>query len=203
MIKRTLPLFALLLCIKNVRAQDLVFKKSGEILNVKIVEVRTSEVAYKLEENNEGPIHVFTKASLSKIQYQNGIIDSLLPPKKENISSNQTVNTHLNDSLSKLARKDALQYYKGYRLAGTGSILTSVASPIVSLIPTIITSSSIPLIKNLNPPNTELMSNVAYIKAYQDQAHQIKKRRVWSNWGVGFGVNFLVFMFITVKQVNK
>ena len=203
MIKKTLALFVLLLCIKNATAQDLVFKKSGEIINVKIVEVRESEVAYKKEENSDGPIHIFTKASLSKIQYQNGTIDSLLPPKKENISSNQIVNTHFNDSLSKLARKDAMEYYKGYRPAATGTILVSLISPIVGLVPAVIASSSIPLKKNLNTPNTELMNNGAYERAYQNQAHKIKKRRVWNNWGVGFGVNFFLALFLASGVTNR
>lgn len=203
MIKKTLAFFVLLLCIKNATAQDLVFKKSGAILNVKIVEVRESEVAYKKEENSDGPIHIFTKASLSKIQYQNGTIDSLLPPKIENISSNQIDNRQLNDSLSRLARKDAMEYYKAYRPAGTGTLFISLLSPIVGLVPAVIASSSIPLKKNLNPPNTELMSYGAYERAYQDQAHQIKKRRVWSNWGVGFGVNFLLVLFIATGQANR
>ena len=203
MIKKTLALFVLLLCIKNVTAQDLVFKKSGEILNVKIVEVRASEVAYKKEENSDGPIHIFTKASLRKIQYQNGTIDSLVPPKIENISSNQIDNRQLNDSLSKLARKDAMEYYTGYRPAGTGTLFISLLSPIVGLVPAVIASSSIPLKKNLNPPNTELMSYGAYERAYQDQAHRIKKRRVWNNWGVGFGVNFLLVLFIATGQANR
>lgn len=57
-----------------------------------------------------------------------------------------------------------------------------IGTPVLSIIPTIISSATCPKIKNLNITDTKMLNNPAYMKGYKDQAHHIKKRTVWGNY---------------------
>lgn len=91
---------------------------------------------------------------------------------------------------------DAARHYKRYKGAATGTLLTSLLSPVIGLIPAILCSSTYPKIENLGYPNEELFKQAAYYKAYTKKAKKIKQRKVWSNWGIGLGVNLVVILVL-------
>ncbi len=91
---------------------------------------------------------------------------------------------------------DAARHYKRYKGAATGTLLTSLLSPVIGLIPAIICSATNPKIENLGYPNEELFKQAAYYKAYTKKAKKIKQRKVWSNWGIGLGVNLVVILVL-------
>lgn len=91
---------------------------------------------------------------------------------------------------------DAARHYKRYKGAATGTLLTSLLSPVIGLIPAIICSATNPKIENLGYPNEELFKQAAYYKAYTKKAKRIKQRKVWSNWGIGLGVNLVVILVL-------
>ncbi|WP_439555239.1 hypothetical protein [Dyadobacter sp.] len=91
---------------------------------------------------------------------------------------------------------DAARHYKRYKAAGTGTLITSLVSPIIGLVPAILYSATNPKIENLGYPNEDLFKQPDYYKAYTKKAKKIKQRKVWSNWGIGFGVNLLVILII-------
>jgi len=91
---------------------------------------------------------------------------------------------------------DAARHYKRYKGAATGTLLTSLLSPVIGLIPAILCSSTNPKIENLGYPNEELFKQAAYYKAYTKKAKKIKQRKVWSNWGIGLGVNLVVILVL-------
>ena len=65
----------LLLCmfgIISAQAQDKLFKKNGRVINVKILSVNESEIAYKKTNNPYGPDQYIAKTSVEKIRYANG-----------------------------------------------------------------------------------------------------------------------------------
>lgn len=59
-------------CMHLLNAQDQLFKKDNSKLLVKIVEIGTSEIRYKLFENLSGPIYTESKANVTVIIYENG-----------------------------------------------------------------------------------------------------------------------------------
>lgn len=89
---------------------------------------------------------------------------------------------------------DAARHYKRYKGAATGTLLTSLLSPVIGLIPAILCSATNPKIENLGYPNEELFKQATYYKAYTKKAKKIKQRKVWSNWGIGLGVNLVVIL---------
>ncbi|MBO9614221.1 MAG: hypothetical protein J7619_16065 [Dyadobacter sp.] len=91
---------------------------------------------------------------------------------------------------------DAARHYKRYKGAVTGTLLTSLLSPVIGLIPAIICSATNPKIENLGYPSEELFKQATYYKAYTKKAKRIKQRKVWSNWGIGLGVNLVVILVL-------
>lgn len=84
---------------------------------------------------------------------------------------------------------DAKRYYQGYRGAGTGTFLTTFfAGPILGLIPAIACSSTAPSQDRLGFPNSQLSQNNDYYKGYAQQAHRIKSKKVWGNFGIATGI---------------
>lgn len=92
---------------------------------------------------------------------------------------------------------DAARHYKKYKGAAAGTLLTSLLSPIIGLIPAVICSATNPKLENLGYPNEELFKQATYYKAYTKKAKKIKQRKVWSNWGIGLGVNMVLILVLT------
>jgi hypothetical protein len=65
---------------------------------------------------------------------------------------------------------------------------TIIGTPVLGLIPAIITSRVQPSAKNLNIPEGALSHNTAYIKGYKDEAHDIKKKAIWNHYLTGSSV---------------
>ena len=91
---------------------------------------------------------------------------------------------------------DAAHHYKRYKGAATGTLLTSLLSPVIGLIPAVLCSATNPKIENLGYPNEDLFKQATYYKAYTKKAKKIKQRKVWSNWGIGLGVNLVVILVL-------
>ncbi|HTB07102.1 MAG TPA: hypothetical protein VK806_09140 [Bacteroidia bacterium] len=63
-----------------------------------------------------------------------------------------------------------------------------IGTPVLGLIPAIITSSVHPSARNLNVPEGALLHNAAYMKGYKDEAHDIKKRAIWNHYLTGSSI---------------
>lgn len=110
-----------------------------------------------------------------------------------------TVSTTPSENLNLKGQVDAEKYYKKYKGASVGTLITSLVSPLIGLIPAIACSSSKPKIKNLDYPSEELFRQPEYYKSYTRKAKKIKQGKVWKNWGIGFGVNLVVILLATAK----
>lgn len=62
----------LTLLINNLSAQDVLHKKNGQSLEVKIEEIASDEVKYRLFNNLEGPLYSLDKIDVQKIVFENG-----------------------------------------------------------------------------------------------------------------------------------
>jgi len=87
-------------------AQDLLFKKNGDTLKVKVLSIEPEIVAYKRYENLYGPNYLINKSEVYMIQYQNGTKDVFAEPTaiteqiytpNKNVATN--VNTFANTSI--------------------------------------------------------------------------------------------------------
>lgn len=86
-------------------------------------------------------------------------------------------------------RSDAEQYYKGYKGAGTGTLLTTfLTGGILGLIPAVACSSTPPKEHSLGIRNDSQVQNAAYRAGYAEEARRIKSRKVWTNYGIGVGM---------------
>lgn len=95
---------------------------------------------------------------------------------------------------------DAERNYKKYKGAGAGTLIASLVSPLIGLIPAIICSSTTPKIENLGYPSEELFKQPEYHNSYTKKAKKIKQGKVWKNWGIGLGVNLVVVILIAAGQ---
>lgn len=130
---------------------------------------------------------VIQKSETLMIRYENGTKD---------IFNETQLQTQLTDTLAHFFLKgqtDAVSYYTGYKGAGTGTLIVSLLSPLVGLFPAIACSVSPPLRENLGYPSEVLFNNPDYRNGYTQKAKKIKSEKVWTNWGVAFGVNLVAF----------
>ncbi len=159
-------------------SQDVITQKNGDKINAKIVEVGISEIKYKKFDNQDGPVYSIAKRDVLKIIYENGTTDQF--------SGTDNADP---ENLKLQAQADASKHYTRYKPAGTGTLVASLVSPIVGLIPAIATASSEPKEKNLNVPDSVLIQNPIYNDAYIIKASSIKRKKVWKNWLIGLGAN--------------
>ena len=178
-------------------SQDLITKKTGEDIQSKVLEVTTTEIKYKKFDNLDGPIFTLLKSEVAMIRYENGTKDIFNVEIKNEINS---VKIPTSQELFVQGQSDASKYYKGYRGAGTGTLVTGLISPLVGLIPAIACSSTQPNEKNLSFPNPELMKNLNYHDGYTQKAKKIKQGKVWMNWGIAFGANLIAFLLVSSGQ---
>lgn len=66
---------SMFLVVATVKAQDKIYRKNGEVLKVKILEVSSTEIKYKIFGDEDGPIYVLEKDRIQKIVYQNGRVE--------------------------------------------------------------------------------------------------------------------------------
>lgn len=59
-------------CPIAVSAQDIPVRKSGEVENVKVLEVSPTEVKYKKSNNEDGPVFIEKRSNLFSVKYKNG-----------------------------------------------------------------------------------------------------------------------------------
>jgi len=180
-----------LLAITNCLSQDIITKKTGEDIQAKVIEITSSDIKYKRSDNPEGPLFTITKADVLMIRYANGSKDIFNETQSEAKANPPSAD------LSMQGRQDARSYYKGKNSGAGWTAATSILlSPVFGLIPAISCSSTQPSDENLNYRDPELMKDRTYYPAYVEQAHKIKKRKVWANYGIGSGVWLLLILLL-------
>ena len=182
--------FAVLISITTF-SQDTLTTKKGDQLIVKVLEVGTNVIKYKKSDNLDGPAFETLKSEIFMIKYQNGTKDVF---NGESISEK---NTDTPDVSCFQAKKDAKKYYHRMGFAGGGTLIASLVSPLLGLIPAIACSSSTPKDSKLDYPDALQMKNNIYNECYTNAAKKKKSRRVWTMWGIGLGVNIVAIVVIS------
>jgi hypothetical protein len=95
-------------------------------------------------------------------------------------------------------KEDAIMNYKGKNSGAVGTAATVIfISPLIGLIPAIVCSSTEPSDQNLKYTNRELMKNADYNRAYTEQAHKIKRRKIWSAFGIGSAAWLVIVLLLS------
>ena len=180
-------LFCAVALISSAYSQDYIMKKNGEEIKAIISEVGQSEVKYKKHDLPNGPVFTILKSDIFMIRYENGSKDVF-----NEVAMNKPSAKSTSDLVSQ-GKSDARRSYKGKNSgAGWTNATTIVLSPLFGVIPAAICASNEPAEENLRVPDPELMKNNEYANAYRDEAHKIKKRKVWTAFGIGTGVWLLI-----------
>ncbi|MBZ0097457.1 MAG: hypothetical protein K8F30_00155 [Taibaiella sp.] len=74
-VKTLLLAVACTLAIGTATAQDKLYKKNGDMIEVNVTEVTTRTVSYKKADNAAGPTYTIAKGDVAKIVYENGSED--------------------------------------------------------------------------------------------------------------------------------
>jgi hypothetical protein len=182
----------------SVFSQDIITKKTGEDISVKISEVTQTEIKYKKFDNLEGPIFSILKSDVLMIRYENGtkdIFNETTTTTQPIITSQTNVKEVTDEDMALKGKEDAKANYRGAKSgAGWTAVTTILFSPIIGVIPAVACSSAAPADDNLNYRNNDLMKNTAYSNAYIDQAHKTKKKKIWTSFGIGSGAWALLLL---------
>ena len=191
--KKVLFIIVALMAFNVSNSQDIIIKKSGDEIKSKIFEVTSTDVKYKNFDNQNGPLYTISKADIFVIKYENGTKE-IISDEKPALTANS------NDDLFNKGKMDAQRYYDGYKGAGTGTFITGFISPLIGLIPAVACSSTPPKDHNLNYPSPDLMKNTNYYNGYTQKAKKIKQGKVWTNWGIAFGINLVAVIILSTSK---
>jgi len=196
-------LFILLTNLSNIiKAQDTLTMRTGENIAVKIIEIGTTEVKYKKLDNLNGPSFSVLKSDLSMIRLENG--------NKEDFSSikkNEYVKA--DENLFLKGQNDASLYYKGYKTAGTSTLVATGVLPIygifLGIAPAVLCASAAPQEENLSYPDINLMKNEQYAAGYKQKAKQIKTKKVIGNYvsGIAMQGGWILVFFIGLISTSR
>jgi hypothetical protein len=171
-------------------AQDTLLLKNNTKLPVNIIEVGLTDIIYKFQTSPDDFTFSINKTEVENIIYSDGFVQKIL--------INDT--TGKNESPKKLflqGQVDAARFYKGYRGATTSTLIVSLISPIVGLIPAIVCSKTNPKPGKLSYPDPQLFHKTEYQRGYLTQSKRIKSKKVWRNWGIALAFNVA---FVVVHQ---
>jgi len=173
-------------------SQDIITQKSGEDIQAKVLEINQTDVKYKKFDNQNGPTFTLLKSDILMIRYENGTQDIFNQTEKMKTESKTS-----NEDMRMKGKRDAEMNYKGKKSgAGWTAATTVLFSPIIGVIPAAACASSEPSDQNLNYRDNELMKDYDYNKAYVEQAHKTKKKKVWTSFGVSSGAWLLLILLL-------
>jgi hypothetical protein len=180
----------LIASLHNGFSQDIITKKNAEDIKAKVLEVTTTDVSFKKFDSPNGPTYRILKSEILMIRYQDGTKDVFT-------EAQAPVEKPTSDNLEAKGRQDANANYKGANSgAGWTAATTIVFSPLLGAIPAAVCASSEPIHSNLKVKNLELMKINSYNQAYTEQAHKIKKNKIWKSFGISSGVWLAVIIVL-------
>jgi len=193
--KNAATLIFLILAVFSVAfAQDIITLKNGEEMKAHIIRLNRTDVTF-IPVNSVDTAYLL-REDVTKLHYKSGIIIFLTESETPELFPYPE-----NDSLYILGKNDASLYYKGYTAAAAGTLVTSIFFP-WGLIPAIACSSKPPSRDKLGYQNQQLIENPGYYNGYVNQAHKIKKKKVWGGFAIGSGIYIGLVAILSVMAVE-
>lgn len=207
-------------------SQDIICKKTGEKIMVRIITEEKTEIKYQNYDDITGPILSIPRSDVIMIQHKLKGEGRIKTTKRNKTRKDSYKYDSLGESIADIKYKDtndkikgkdinhilpsselfihgqidATKYYRGYKEAGTWTLITSLAYPLFGLVPAISCSVTEPKDKNLGFANPDLMKNADYYYGYTLKANQIKRSKIWKNWVIAFGMNLVATVIIIVSE---
>lgn len=182
-------------CFSNAFSQDIITLLSGQDINGKIIRLNQEKLSFIPKGSQD--TSTLLRSEILKVHYQNGTIVFLTDEKK----ISEQLETK-NDSMYLAGNADASLYYQSYHAASTGTLVAGLIFP-WNLIPAIACSATPPSTANLDFPSQKLMENQSYNLGYKEQAHAIKKKKVWTSFGIGSGVMVGFYLIMTAIAASS
>jgi len=182
-------LFFATICFYSSVAQDIITLKSGDELKGKIIRFNPKDVVFVPTGVND--TITMWRNDVVQLHYQNGITIKLSDEKEIRKDSLTAY-----DSMYYKGVSDASEFYRGYQGAATGTLVTALVFPF-NIIPAVVCSSTPPNDTNLGYRDNKLMENPGYNTGYKNQAHKIKRKKVWKNYGIGSGAMIAFYLVIS------
>lgn len=171
------------------KAVDTLYFKSGIKTPAKIYELTETTVKYKPLKNLDGPVYTINKSDLKEVVFSTGLKQTF------NVQSpNPLLNTATGGtpgSFQLKGMRDAKTYYKN-KGGSIGTGITAFIFPPAGLVPAIICSCVPPKERNLGYPDENLWENKDYRLGYTKEAYRIKRKRVWTGFGIGTAAAILL-----------
>ena len=185
----------------SIYSQDVITKKTGDDIISKISEITQTEIKYKKFDNLQGPTFSILKSEVLMVRYENGTKDifseTTTQTNQTTVNTQPNVEVVSNEDMAEKGKEDAIANYRGAKSgAGWTAATTILFSPIIGVIPAVACSSATPSDDNLNYRDRDLMKNSTYSKAYIDQAHKTKKKKVWTSFGISSGAWALLLLLL-------
>lgn len=175
------PLLVILLCFVQIvlNAQDTIYKRSGDVIPARVIEINTKEISYKRENLPDGPLYILDKNEVKKIKYKTGAVDSFTVRNEPKVNPMLPKNGGLMYSYSEQIQKynrNGLYVYQGSRISDTKAMLIATN-------------------KNFTWKNPQLTSEILYVSTN-------KTRQYVSGFG-GLGLGALVMAGSLVYANNN
>lgn len=107
------------------------------------------------------------------------------------------------DSSFERGVRDAKIFYSKHSKPAGFTLVTSLLTGPLGLIPAIACSSTPPKTHNLGLPDVALMRDPKYNEGYSQTVFGIKKQKVWRNFKIGFVVSLIPTFFIINRITNN
>lgn len=101
------------------RGQDTIYKRNGEILSAKVLEINISDISYKRTDLPNGPLMVVAKDDIRKIKYVTGMIDSfkIIQPTIQEQVNRAHVKVYYNPELIKSGMRRGVYVCQGHNIS--------------------------------------------------------------------------------------
>ncbi len=188
---RILIVFLMLLIMTNSKlanAQDVIHKINGEVLQVQIIATSKADITFvtKTANNNDTTITIDSN-EVASFRRASENLEYAQP--KEYTSQERL-------AIYEEGKMDADIYYTRYKRPGTLVLVTSLISPIVGLVPAIISSCTPVKDHNKWYPTSKTTRIDAYYGGYAMQAKRKKQQVVWRNFTIGLAANLLAAIIL-------
>jgi len=194
----TLILISILFCSFMARAQNSQPSPFEKRLTANVVNSNVDALDFK----TTGETSELYSLSMEKFQPSALTLNKVVPIESEVICMPFDSTVAIDSALIQKAYDDAASNYHGYKLAGTGTLLSSIlTTPVGGLITAVSCSQTPPKKQSLNISSNVLENDPIYFDAYKNRAHKIKKQKVWGNFVIGTSI-FTVVGFIVVKAIQ-
>ena len=204
-------------------AQDTLFLKGRPPQLVRILAIKVGEVEFKRFDYQDGPVFSSPRSDVEKIHYAGGLKDYFQSPDKPETGMAQPA---AKDSVSNIGKEippgntvveaetwngkrldqlgagdgelDAMQFYRGYKLASAASFVGGTNLIFGLPIPVITSLAGANNAYKYAPNPRVLQVNPAYSKGFSRRANKMKARKVWANYAYGAGTTVAFFTLLVL-----